>query len=202
MHVVKWLAKCAIIDFVLMRLIMFLWESNLPIAPRVTLQLAIVAVAVFINIVLGFSNKIGTPDAISLTWKRFYDLYNLNPGSYELGLCNIYRKYTEQDESNDIKPMYIIWGDYGHKSYTAIIRLSSLMQYIKYYIWKSSKNRLKFNKDVNEKYQNYLKACNVDIDIIRKRAEEQINKAREETDKIGLRLNKKEKGKNNEAQSN
>ena len=50
--------------------------------------------------------------------------------------------------------------------------------------------------DKNEKYKNYLEACEIDIERIRKQGEENLNKARKETERIGLNLNKKGTTKN------
>ena len=86
--------------------------------------------------------------------------------------------------------------DYTYIYYVAIIRLNSWIEYIKYYIDRYINNKNQSNMDKNEKYKNYLEACEIDIERIRKQAEENLNKARKETEKISLNLNKKGTTKN------
>ena len=74
--------------------------------------------------------------------------------------------------------------------------MNSWIEYIKYYIDRYISNKNQSNIDKNEKYKNYLEACEIDIERIRKQAEENLNKARKETEKISLNLNKKGTTKN------
>lgn len=197
MHVVKWLTKCVVFDVVVLLVLQFLFGgifSELEGILRIIANFAIIFIGIaliIINIIMGFSNCIGQPDAIVLSYKRFKDLYSINPKAYRLTNCNIFRRYTEDDEKEGIKPKYFIMHEYDYTAtpYVAIIRLNSWIEYIKYYIDRYINNKNQSNMDKNEKYKNYLEACEIDIERIRKQAEENLNKARKETERIGLSFN-------------
>ena len=153
---------------------------------------AAIIVNVFIAATMLFVSKPLDPDSVSMKFKQFLDLYKLKPQVYRLSIGYAMRKHDKENDDPDLK-VYKEIEDYGYTEYIAKIRFTSSLQYLKYYLWLLNKNKSEADQKSNEMYRNLLKACENDIDEIRKKAEESIRNAERINNEIKLRLEKSEK---------